>query len=75
MNNETVNIMEAGLSYLVEKLGVLDAERFIVEIKRDRFDYTKWQRDLFNDMSLEELTEMAVEYEKEHPHEGVGKRI
>ncbi len=75
MNNETVNIMEAGLSYLVEKLGVLDAERFIVEIKRDRFDYTKWQRDLFNDMSLEELTEMAVEYEKEHPHEGVGKRL
>lgn len=39
------------------------------------FDYTKWQRDLFNDMSLEELTEMAVEYEKEHPHEGAGKRL
>lgn len=33
--------MEAGIACLVEKLGVIDAERFIVEIKRDRFDYTK----------------------------------
>lgn len=71
----SANLMEAGIACLVEKLGVIDAERFIVEIKRDRFDYTKWQRDLFNDMLLEGLTEMAVEYEKEHPHEGVGKRL
>lgn len=75
MNNSTTNIMEVGLDCLIEKLGVIGAERFIVEVKRDNFDYTIWQRGLFQNMSLEELTEEAVSFEKAHPHEGAGKRF
>lgn len=67
--------MEAGIACLVEKLGVIDAERFIVEIKRDRFDYTKWQREYFDRMAPGEFSEKAAAYAKEHPHEGVGKRL
>lgn len=75
MNNNTSNIMEAGLDCLIDRLGVIDAQRFIVEINRGGYDYTLWQRGLFQDMSLEELTEKAVSFEKAHPHEGNGKRF
>ncbi len=70
-----INIMEAGIACLVENLGVLDAERFIVEIKRDSFDYTKWQREYFDKMRPGEFSEKAAAYGEEHPHEGVGKRL
>ncbi len=30
-------------------------------------DYTKWQKQRFDDMSLDELNEAAIAYEKEHP--------
>lgn len=46
-----------------------------VESNCGGFDYTKWQHGLFQDMSLEELTEKAVEFEKAHPHVGKGKRL
>ena len=48
--------MEA-LSY---KLGMIDAERFIMFVQRDSFDYTKWQENLFENMSLGEISEKAV---------------
>ncbi len=30
-------------------------------------DYIKWQKQRFGDMSLDELNEAAIAYEKEHP--------
>ena len=46
----TANIIDRGFSCLVEKLDVVDAERFIALIKRDDFDYTVWQREYFDSM-------------------------
>lgn len=43
--NNTIDIMDKGFAYLVEKLGVINAERFIAMIKRDDFDYTVWRRE------------------------------
>ncbi len=40
MMNSAVEIMDIGFACLVEKLGVVNAERFIAMIKRDSFDYT-----------------------------------
>jgi hypothetical protein len=42
----------------------VDAERFISMVKRDTFDYTEWQRKLWNDKSIEEIHTLATEYEK-----------
>ena len=42
--SSAVEIMDAGFACLVEKLGVVDAERFVAMIKRDSFDYTIWRR-------------------------------
>lgn len=60
----TTAIMNAGMDYLVEKLGVIETEIFISQIIREPFDYTKWQREHYADMSVSELNKRAVEYAK-----------
>lgn len=57
-------IRQEGMNVLIEKLGKVDAERFISLIIRDPFDYTKWQEDLFEDLTVRELSEKAMEYIK-----------
>ena len=39
-------IMDKGINCLIEKLGTVDTERFISVIIREKFDYTKWQREV-----------------------------
>ena len=54
-----------GMKVLINKLGRVEAERFISLIIREPFDYTEWQRDLFNDMSVKELSSHAMkDYKK-----------
>jgi len=53
--------MERGMRSLVDNLGEVDAERFITRLIREPFDYTKWQRNLFEGMSLEEISKEAAE--------------
>jgi len=53
-----------GMEALAKNLGLVDAERFIVLINRERFDYTKWQENLFEGMTIEEISERAMEYRK-----------
>jgi hypothetical protein len=49
---------------LVDKFGIVDTQRFISLINKERFDYTEWQRDLYNDMTAEELFTAASEWHK-----------
>jgi len=48
------------MKVLINHLGKVEAERFISLVIREPFDYTEWQRDLFNDMSVKELSNMAM---------------
>lgn len=64
MKSETTLRLEA-MNILVEKLGIVDAERFIDFVKRDNFDYTEWQRDLWEDKTIDEINEMAIKFQKE----------
>ena len=73
--DRTVEIMDAGFACLVEKLGVVDAERFVATIKRDSFDYTIWRREYFEKMDLEQVSAEAAAYAQNHPHKGKGTRI
>jgi len=50
-----------GMKILINNLGHVEAERFISLIIREPFDYTEWQRDLFNDMSVKELSNLAMD--------------
>lgn len=54
-----------GMKILINNLGAVEAERFISLIIREPFDYTEWQRDLFNNLSVKELSNLAMkEYKK-----------
>ncbi|NIR58474.1 MAG: hypothetical protein GWO02_02605 [Gammaproteobacteria bacterium] len=50
-----------GMKALVEALGEVQAERFIALLLREPFDYTKWQRRLWNDKSVEEISRAAMQ--------------
>lgn len=58
-------LKNTGMKVLVENLGKVEAERFIALIMKELFDYTKWQRDLFEDMSVKELSRAAMEFRKQ----------
>lgn len=55
-------IKKEGMKVLIEELGEVDAERFISLIIREPFDYTKWQEDLFEGLSVRELSNEAMKY-------------
>lgn len=73
--NSAVELMDAGFACLVEKLGIVDAERFVAMIKRDSFDYTLWRREYFDDLSLDQVSEEAAAHARNHPHKGNGIRV
>jgi hypothetical protein len=54
-------LRDEGMKVLINSLGPVEAERFISLIIREPFDYTEWQRDLFNDLSVKELSSFAME--------------
>lgn len=70
MMTNTIDILNRGMECLTENLGVVEAEHFISVIIRERFDYTKWQREYFDNMAPGEFHEKAVEYAKAHPYTG-----
>ena len=49
-----------GIAALSSSLGSVEAERFIALILREPFDYTRWQRNLFKDKSIAELSNAAM---------------
>lgn len=63
MRTDTVVRVEA-MDVLLAALGAVDAERFISMVKRDTFDYTEWQRKLWEGRSIEEIHALATEREK-----------
>jgi len=50
-----------GIETLIEALGEMNAERFITLLLREPFDYTRWQRNLWTDKSVEEISTMAMQ--------------
>lgn len=66
-NISTAEIMDKGISCLLKNLGAVETERFISVIIREKFDYTRWRAQYFDDMSTEEFNSAAVNYAKAHP--------
>lgn len=60
-----------GIRALTETLGNVGAERFIALIQREPFDYTNWQRTLWEGQSVEEISRNAMKI-SENQAEQVG---
>jgi hypothetical protein len=64
MKTET-EIRVAGMHALIGALGLVEAERFLMAVSRERFDYTEWRRHGLPDLPLDELAQLAnLEAEK-----------
>ncbi len=50
-----------GLEALISAFGEVNAEKFIALINREPFDYTQWQRNLWNNKSVEEISKIAMD--------------
>ena len=61
MKTDTL-IRNEGMELLTKHLGLVEAERFIMLIQKEPFDYTKWQENLFENMSIEEISNKAAKY-------------
>ena len=64
MRTENALKIEA-MDLLLKTFGVLETERFITSIKSNNFDYTEWHKNLWKNKSIEEIHDMATEFEKE----------
>jgi len=65
MKTDTI-IRNEGMEILSKYLGIIEAERFIMLIQREPFDYTKWQENLFENMTVEEISKKATEYREKN---------
>jgi len=67
MMNSAV-LLDEGMQCLSEKLGPVEAERFISLLIREPFDYTKWrENNLFLNQSVKEISDAAVLYHEKNP--------
>lgn len=55
-------IKKKGFKILIEKLGDVDAEKFISLINKEPFDYTQWQSSLWSDQTVDQVSEKAMNY-------------
>ncbi len=58
-------IKATGFRALVAALGDVQAEKFIALIQREPFDYTRWQRTLWPDKSIDEISQEAMKRRRE----------
>ncbi|RMD52691.1 MAG: hypothetical protein D6828_05385 [Nitrospirae bacterium] len=55
-------IKRRGIEALIKELGEVEAERFITLLMREPFDYTEWQKELWKDKTVSELSKEAMKY-------------
>ena len=65
-------LQQSAMRCLIQHFGVVDAERFISSVIKEPFDYTKWQEDLYGDMSVEDLSRKAMDYMRSQNGTGEG---
>ncbi len=65
-------IRKKGMQALISALGLVEAERFLAAVSRDKFDYTEWRRTGLPEMTIEEISvaanQLAEELNREIPH-------
>ena len=66
MSSDTA-LKDRGMKVLSEHLGIVDAEKFIALVRRDTFDYTQWQRGLFEGVPLSAFMQDAKVFREKNP--------
>ena len=53
-----------GFEILSRYMGLVEAERFITLIQREKLDYTQWRQTLFAELSGEEISRQAMAFQR-----------
>ena len=53
-----------GMKALREKLDLVETEKFITLMRREPFDYTEWQRELWSGKYVDEIFNAAKNFSK-----------
>jgi hypothetical protein len=59
MMNEAV-LRRGAMQTLIEKFGIVETERFISLVIKEPSNYTDWRRDMYDGISVEELSAKAM---------------
>ena len=59
-------ILERGMDCLMDNLGIIEAERFVSLVWKERDRYLAWKKD-YDNMSDEEWLASLEEYVRQHP--------
>jgi hypothetical protein len=59
-------IKNDGMNVLIKSLGLIETERFVMLLQKETFDYTKWQENLFEDMTIDEIYNNAAKLRNEN---------
>ena len=62
-----IEIVDRGMKLLLEAMGAIETEKFISAIIREKFDYTEWRKNFFDDIDAKEFNEQAANYAKNNP--------
>ena len=62
----TIELLNRGMECLIREMGIVDAEYFIAAVQRERFDYTKWQREHFDKADLCSFVDKAASFAEEN---------
>lgn len=62
MRSDTL-IRQEGMKALRDRLGLVEAEKFITLLRREPFDYTEWRKTLWEDKTVDDLFLAAKELE------------
>jgi len=63
-----------GMQALISALGLVEAERFLAAVSRDKFDYTEWRRTGLPDISIDEIAAAANKLAEDLNRETLHKR-
>ena len=61
--NDTI-LSQSIIKCLIDNFGIIQTERFISLIIKEPFDYTLWQRNLYSNMTVDELFTSASNWKK-----------
>ena len=70
MISNTADTLSRGMEILAQKMGIVEAEKFIYIVKTEGFDYTKWQREYFDNKTREEMDAEMDAYFDLNPYRG-----
>lgn len=75
MSENNIALVSRCMDILCDQVGIVDTERFIYIMRSEAFDYTKWQREHYDNISPDELDTAVDKFSSEHEFKGSKAKV